>query len=56
VGFAIGGGGRYDELVGRFGRPMPACGVALDLERVHMAATAEERLDREAGRAREGVS
>ncbi len=56
VGFAIGGGGRYDELVGRFGRPMPACGVALDLERVHMAATAEERLDREAGRAWEGVS
>ncbi|MGI8805325.1 MAG: ATP phosphoribosyltransferase regulatory subunit [Thermoleophilaceae bacterium] len=56
VGFAIGGGGRYDELVGRFGRPMPACGVALDLERVHMAATAEERLDREAGRVREGVS
>ena len=56
VGFAIGGGGRYDELIGRFGRPMPACGVALDLERVHMAATAEERLDREAVRAREGVS
>ena len=56
VGFAIGGGGRYDELVGRFGRPMPACGVALDLERVHMAATAEERLDRAAGRAREDIS
>lgn len=48
VGFAIGGGGRYDELLGRFGRPMPACGVALDLERVHMAATAEERLVSEA--------
>ncbi len=45
VGFAIGGGGRYDELVGRFGRPLPACGVALDLERVHIATTAEERLD-----------
>lgn len=45
VGFAIGGGGRYDDLVGRFGRPLPACGVALDLERVHMAATAEERMN-----------
>jgi ATP phosphoribosyltransferase regulatory subunit len=43
VGFAIGGGGRYDDLLGRFGRPLPACGVALDLERVHVAATAEER-------------
>ena len=51
VGFAIGGGGRYDELVGRFGRPLPACGVALDLERVHMAATAEERLDAGGGAA-----
>ncbi|HEV2075654.1 MAG TPA: ATP phosphoribosyltransferase regulatory subunit [Thermoleophilaceae bacterium] len=49
VGFAIGGGGRYDELLGRFGRPLPACGAALDLERVHMAATAEERLDRGGG-------
>jgi ATP phosphoribosyltransferase regulatory subunit len=45
VGFAIGGGGRYDDLLGRFGRPLPACGIALDLERVHIAATEEERLD-----------
>jgi ATP phosphoribosyltransferase regulatory subunit len=45
VGFAIGGGGRYDDLLARFGRRLPACGMALDLERVHLAATAEERLD-----------
>ena len=44
-GFAIGGGGRYDELLGRFGRPRPACGMALDVQRVHVAATEEERLD-----------
>jgi ATP phosphoribosyltransferase regulatory subunit len=44
VGFALGGGGRYDELVGRFGRPLPACGIALDTERVHLAQTAEEGL------------
>jgi ATP phosphoribosyltransferase regulatory subunit len=44
VGFALGGGGRYDDLVGRFGRPLPACGVALDLQRVHAAQTAEEEL------------
>jgi ATP phosphoribosyltransferase regulatory subunit len=43
VGFAIGGGGRYDELLGRFGRPRPACGVALDIHRVHVAQLEEER-------------
>src|SRR3954447_7616200 len=42
VGFALGGGGRYDELIGRFGRPLPACGIALDVQRVHIAQTAEE--------------
>ena len=44
VGFALGGGGRYDELTGRFGRPLPACGIAMDLQRVHLAQAAEERL------------
>lgn len=43
VGFAIGGGGRYDELLGRFGRPLPACGVGLDVHRVHIAQLEEER-------------
>jgi ATP phosphoribosyltransferase regulatory subunit len=44
VGFALGGGGRYDELIGRFGRPLPACGMALDVDRVHVAQAAEEGL------------
>jgi len=44
VGFALGGGGRYDELIGRFGRPLPACGIALDVQRVHIAQAAEEGL------------
>ena len=44
VGFALGGGGRYDELLGRFGRALPACGVALDLQRVNQARAAEEAL------------
>jgi ATP phosphoribosyltransferase regulatory subunit len=44
VGFALGGGGRYDELIGRFGRELPACGMALDVQRVHLAQAAEERL------------
>jgi ATP phosphoribosyltransferase regulatory subunit len=43
VGFAIGGGGRYDDLLGRFGRPLPACGVGLDVHRVHVAQLEEER-------------
>jgi ATP phosphoribosyltransferase regulatory subunit len=44
VGFALGGGGRYDELIGKFGRPLPACGIALDVQRAHMAQAAEESL------------
>lgn len=44
VGYALGGGGRYDDLCGRFGRSLPACGMALDVQRVHMAQLEEERL------------
>jgi ATP phosphoribosyltransferase regulatory subunit len=44
VGYAIGGGGRYDELCGRFGRSLPAAGMALDIQRVHTAQLEEERL------------
>src|SRR5215207_10445870 len=44
LGHVLGGGGRYDELVGRFGRPLPAAGFALYLERVHIAQAEEERL------------
>jgi histidyl-tRNA synthetase len=32
---SLGGGGRYDDLIGMFlGRPMPACGFSLGLERI----------------------
>ena len=44
VGFALGGGGRYDGLLGRYGRDLPACGIALDLQAVHTAQAEEERL------------
>ena len=44
VGHVLGGGGRYDELMGRFGWPLPAAGFALYLERVHIAQAEEERL------------
>jgi ATP phosphoribosyltransferase regulatory subunit len=49
LGHIIGGGGRYDELMGRFGRPMPAAGFALYLERLHIAQAEEERIARERG-------
>ncbi len=49
LGHVLGGGGRYDGLLKRFGVDLPAAGFALYLERVHVAQTEEE--DRkEAGR------
>jgi ATP phosphoribosyltransferase regulatory subunit len=48
LGHVLGGGGRYDQLMRRFGRPLPAAGFALHLERVHIAQAEEERLAREA--------
>jgi ATP phosphoribosyltransferase regulatory subunit len=42
LGAPIGGGGRYDDLVGRFGRPLPAVGFALTIDALHIALTGEE--------------
>lgn len=47
LGHVIGGGGRYDELLGRFGRPRPACGFGLFVERLHVAQAEEERQQEE---------
>ncbi len=34
-GFSIAGGGRYDEMIGRFsGQPTPACGFSIGFERI----------------------
>jgi ATP phosphoribosyltransferase regulatory subunit len=38
LGFPVGGGGRYDNLVGTFGPAKPAVGVALGLDRILAAA------------------
>jgi ATP phosphoribosyltransferase regulatory subunit len=43
LGAPIGGGGRYDDLLGRFGRPLPAVGFALGVDRLHIALAGEER-------------
>src|SRR5918996_6527152 len=43
LGHILGGGGRYDSLLGRFGRELPAVGFALYVERLHVAQAEEER-------------
>jgi ATP phosphoribosyltransferase regulatory subunit len=43
LGAPIGGGGRYDDLLGRFGRPLPAVGFALYVDSLHQALAGEER-------------
>ena len=44
VGCELGGGGRYDHLIGRFGRPVPSTGFALDVDRLFQAL---ERVEEE---------
>src|SRR5205085_2782684 len=43
LGAPIGSGGRYDELLGRFGRELPAVGFALGVDRLHIALAGEQR-------------
>jgi ATP phosphoribosyltransferase regulatory subunit len=43
LGAPLGGGGRYDELLGRYGRSLPAVGFGLGIDRLHIALTGEER-------------
>jgi ATP phosphoribosyltransferase regulatory subunit len=43
LGHVLGGGGRYDGLMKKFGLDLPAAGFALYLERVHVAQTEEQR-------------
>lgn len=43
LGAPLGGGGRYDELLGRFGRPLPAVGFAIGVAELHVALAGEER-------------
>ena len=46
VGTEIGGGGRYNHLVGRFGRDVPAIGFGLDLDRLFSALEHDGSIDR----------
>jgi ATP phosphoribosyltransferase regulatory subunit len=47
LGHVLGGGGRYDGLMKRFGIDLPAAGFALYLERLHVAQMEEESRRRE---------
>ncbi len=40
-GEPLGGGGRYDDLLGRFGRSTPATGFAIDVDHLAWAITAQ---------------
>ena len=42
LGQAIGGGGRYDNLLERFNRRLPAVGFGLTVERLHEAVRADD--------------
>jgi ATP phosphoribosyltransferase regulatory subunit len=37
VGYELGGGGRYNHLIGRFGRDLPSTGFAFDVDRLFQA-------------------
>jgi ATP phosphoribosyltransferase regulatory subunit len=56
LGVPIGSGGRYDDLLGRFGRALPAVGFALTVERLHIALTGEESRRGGAGAAGGGAA
>jgi ATP phosphoribosyltransferase regulatory subunit len=48
LGYVLGGGGRYDGLMKRFGIDLAAAGFSLYLERVHVAQMEESRRGSEA--------
>ncbi|GIV79531.1 MAG: ATP phosphoribosyltransferase regulatory subunit [Litorilinea sp.] len=43
LGFPLASGGRYDNLVGAYGHPQPAVGVAIGLDRLLLARRLQER-------------
>jgi ATP phosphoribosyltransferase regulatory subunit len=55
LGFEVGGGGRYDSLLARFGRPMPAVGFMLGLDRVALLLERQQALPSSATETAEAV-
>jgi ATP phosphoribosyltransferase regulatory subunit len=56
LGFEVGGGGRYDTLLARFGRPLPAVGFMLGLDRVALLLERQGRLAMAPGASAETIA
>jgi ATP phosphoribosyltransferase regulatory subunit len=56
LGFEVGGGGRYDTLLARFGRPLPAVGFMLGLDRVALLLARQSEKEEPAPAKAERVS
>jgi ATP phosphoribosyltransferase regulatory subunit len=56
LGFEVGAGGRYDSLLARFGRPMPAVGFMLGLDRVALLLDRQQALPAEQAGAAETIA
>jgi ATP phosphoribosyltransferase regulatory subunit len=56
LGFEVGGGGRYDTLLARFGRPLPAVGFMLGLDRVALLLERQGALPERAPAAVESIT
>jgi ATP phosphoribosyltransferase regulatory subunit len=44
IGVELGGGGRYDHLIGRFGRNLPSTGFALSVDRLFRGLNLSDRV------------
>ena len=50
IGVELGGGGRYDHLIGRFGRDLPSTGFALNVDRLFRGlGLSRQRVDEASG-------
>ena len=50
IGVELGGGGRYDHLIGRFGRNLPSTGFALSVDRLFRGLDFSDRTKSVVGR------
>lgn len=48
IGVELGGGGRYDHLIGRFGRDIPSTGFALNVDRLFRGLNLSSHLSQQA--------
>jgi len=55
LGFEVGSGGRYDALLARFGRPLPAVGFMLGLDRIALLLDRQGRRPEAASPAAESI-